>query len=154
MGTENANLSSRFNELTIKANAEINSLRQKNKSLTGQLKATALDEEQRRKYEEYIAMLEKQKNDLVAKHESSIVSIKAEFDAAKKSFKAQYCKKVEELRETIASKNALIDLLQRKLEELELSLTPGVLNLQEIYARHKVEIDLLKKDQERIIKDF
>lgn len=59
MGTENANLSSRFNELTIKANAEINSLRQKNKSLTGQLKATALDEEQRRKYEEYIAMLEK-----------------------------------------------------------------------------------------------
>lgn len=31
-----------------------------------------MDEEQRRKYEDYISMLEKQKNDLLAKHESSL----------------------------------------------------------------------------------
>jgi hypothetical protein len=94
-------------------------------------------------------MLEKQKNDLLAKHESSLTSIKAEYDAARTALKQSYLKKVEELREMLASKQNLIDYLQRKLEELELSLSPATLNLQEVYARHKIEIDILKKDQEK-----
>lgn len=62
------------------------------------------------------------------------------------ALKQSYLKKVEELREMLASKQNLIDYLQRKLEELELSLSPATLNLQEVYARHKIEIDILKKD--------
>ena len=60
------------NEKMTKAKVKIDSLRQKKKNLKIQLKASAMDEEQRRKYEDYFSMLEKQKNDLLAKHESSL----------------------------------------------------------------------------------
>jgi hypothetical protein len=62
-------------------------------------------------------------------------------------------RKLEELTLIIDEKNELIDHLMMQLEKLEKEKTPDHVRLLEMTKRFKTEIEILKKDQERQLRD-
>lgn len=91
---------------------------------------------------------------MLAKHQSSLVEIRAEFEGRNAGLEMGYKLKVEELRLVIEERDRRIEDLQLRLELLEQTKTPEHLQLLEMQKRFQVEIEILKRSQSRELKDF
>ena len=114
----------------------------KNSMLKHQIQSSKLDEEQRHAYEDKIKQLENDKSKLLAQHQSSVMHIKAEFEAAMAGYKAGCEQKILFIHKENEQLTQEITILHKELELLQLSRQDG--NLAELQKWFKEQIEMVK----------